>query len=107
MLMKRLLLAALVASVPLTTNAAETAYTALRQVGKKGGESSLSRVVEMRGRFGAPEPAMWKITLQDPEARGGVREYEVQQGRITGERAPSGRAATGTPLDLGKLNIDS
>jgi len=104
--MKRLLIAALLTTLPLSVMAVDTAYTALRVVGKRG-EDSLNKVAEVKGRFGAPEPQMWKITLLDSGARSGIREFEVQHGQVTGERAPSGRVVTGAALDLGKLNIDS
>lgn len=104
--MKRLLLALLSMAMPLAATAADTAYSALRIVGKRSGEDSLGRVLEVRGRFGAPEPAVWKVVVADQGSRGGVREYEVERGRISGERAPSGRPS-GAPLDLNRLNIDS
>jgi len=86
--------------------AADTAYTALRVVGKANGKGILDQVVELRGRSGAPEPAVWKIVLDDPKARGGVRELEVQRGQIIAERSPSGRAL-GARMNFNQLNLDS
>jgi hypothetical protein len=38
--------------------------------------------------------------------RSGVKEFEVQGTRVTGERTPSARSA-GSPLDMNQLNLDS
>lgn len=86
--------------------AADTAYSALRVVGKRDGAEVLNHVLEVRGRGGAPQPAIWKITLDDPKARGGIREYEVQGGKIIGERTPAG-GKVGTPMNFAQLNLDS
>lgn len=104
--MKRLLCCAILAVLPLTVHAADTAYTAIRVVAKKVGDEALSRVIEVRGKQGAPEPQVWKVVLADERARGGIHEYEVQRGKISGDRTPSGRGG-GAPLDLNKVNIDS
>ncbi len=105
--MKCVLFLALALGLPLTSSAADTAYTAIRAVGKQNGDDALNRVLEVRGRMGAPEPQVWKIVLADSGSRGGIHEFEVQHGRITGERAPTARALSGGTLDLNKLNIDS
>ena len=86
---------------------AATAYTALRVVGKQIGQGALKRVVEMRGRNGAPQPAVWKIVLSEPGARGGLREVEVQRGKIIGERTPVARGPVGEAMDFSRLNLDS
>lgn len=88
----------------------DTAYKALRVLGNERGQSKLNRVIEVQGRNGAPQPAAWKIVLDDPSARGGVREFEVEKGRIASERAPvrtySGSAENAV-MDFQKLNLDS
>lgn len=84
----------------------QTAYSALRVVGKAQGDEALSHVLELRGRFGDPEPDVWKVLIDEPSARGGVREFEVQRGRVIGERTPSARDG-GRPLNLNRLNLDS
>lgn len=86
---------------------AATAYTALRLVGKQSGAGALNRVLEIRGRNGAPQPAVWKVVLREPDARGGVREVEVQRGKIIGERTPVARGPVGEPMDFSRLNLDS
>lgn len=104
--MKTALCLALLGVAQLTLSAAETAYTALRVVGKQNGADVLNRVVEVRGRSGTPAPPSWKIVLNDPNARGGIRELEVQGGKIISERTPVTRT-TGTPIDFNQLNLDS
>ena len=86
---------------------AATAYTALRVVGKQSGQGALKRVVEMRGRNGAPQPAVWKIVLNEQGARGGLREVEVQRGRVIGERTPVARGPIREAMDFSRLNLDS
>ena len=87
-------------------SAADTAYNALRVVGKAQGEATLNQVVEVRGRFGSPQPQVWKITLRAPGARGGLKEFEVQRGKIISERTPVARAV-GSPMNFNQLNLDS
>ena len=94
-------------SSALAAEPAATAYTALRVVGKKVGSESLNRVIEMRGRNGSPQPAVWKITLGDPGSRGGIREVEVQRGQIISERSPVARGPIGEKMDFSRLNLDS
>lgn len=101
-----LILGILFASVPASLPAADTAYSALRVYGKKEGEQALYRVVEVRGKSGTPQPTSWKLTIEDPRARGGVRELEVRSGRIAGERTPVGRDF-GAPMNFTQLNLDS
>ena len=97
----------LTAASALAAEQAETAYTALRVVGKQSGQGSLKRVIEMRGRSGAPQPAVWKIVLSEPGARGGVREVEVQRGKVIAERTPVARGSLGEAMDFSRLNLDS
>ncbi len=85
---------------------AATAYDSLGALGKQRGEATLDRVTEVRGTGGAPQPRSWFIVTQDKDARGGVREFEVQGTKIAGERTPAGRAS-GTTMNMGKLNLDS
>jgi hypothetical protein len=87
-------------------HAADTAYSALRVYGKKEGEQSLYRVVELRGKAGTPQPTSWKLTIDDPRSRGGVREIEVRGGRIVGERTPVGKDY-GAQMNFNQLNLDS
>ncbi|XHR29916.1 MAG: hypothetical protein ACFUZC_05045 [Chthoniobacteraceae bacterium] len=88
----------------------DTAYQALRTVGSQRSQSALNNVVEVKGRNGSPQPSSWIILLNDPAARGGVRELEVAKNRIISERTPvkeySGQS-DGAVLNFSKLNLDS
>ncbi len=86
--------------------AADTAYSALRVIGKRDGQDALNRVLELRARGGTPHPAVWKVIMDEPRARGGVREIEVQRGKIIGERTPTSRSV-GAPMNFNQLNLDS
>lgn len=85
----------------------ETAYTALRVIGKAQGKEVLSRVISLQGRNGAPQPAVWKITLDEPKARGGIREVEVQYGKIISERTPTAPRTSTGKMNFSQLNLDS
>ena len=90
--------------------ARETAYKALRAFGTERGQALLSRVVEVQGRAGTPQPVTWKIILDDPNARGGVREVEIQDSQIVAEHTPLkiyGGVSTGAVMDFQKLSLDS
>jgi len=104
--MKRLLILGAVLAMQIAAQAADTAYTALRAYGKKEGEKSLHRVIELRGRNGAPQPAVWKVVVDAPDARGGIREIDVQGGRIIGQRTPVSRDVSQV-MNFNQLNLDS
>lgn len=87
-------------------HAADSAYSALRVLGKRDGQEVLNHVVEVRGRDGMPQPAVWKIVIDDPRARGGVREVEVQRGKIVSERTPTSHG-TSSAMNFNQLNLDS
>ncbi|MEA3186789.1 MAG: hypothetical protein QOD99_619 [Chthoniobacter sp.] len=101
-----ILSALLCASV--TSFARDTAYQALRAIGSARGQEILNRVIEVHGRGGAPQPASWKVVLDDQTARGGVREVEVTNGKIVSERTPvGGTTAASGAMNFQKLNLDS
>jgi hypothetical protein len=104
--MKVVIFAGILLSLPFASMANDPAYAALRVVGKSRGEDTLKHVVELRGKGGVPQPSMWKIVLDDPRARGGIREIEVAHGKIVGERTPLNHD-TVTPMVLTQLNLDS
>ena len=90
--------------------APDTAYQALRTVGALRGGDSLKHVIELEGRGGVPQPVVWRVVLDDPAARGGIRELDVAHGKIIAEHTPV-RAYTGSSagalIDFSKLNLDS
>jgi len=88
----------------------DSAYQALRLVGGGQHQEALNHVIEVQGVKGDPQPGVWRIMLDDPNARGGVREVEVSKGRIISEHTPV-RAYTGSSanlvMDFKRLNLDS
>jgi len=110
--MKPLLYLALALCVPLPLVAAgpDSAYQALRTVSTQRGEDILKHVIQVQGQGGVPQPTLWRVVLDDPSARGGVRELDVAHGKIVAEHTPtraySGSAA-GALIDFHKLNLDS
>ena len=105
--MKTVLLSALLFALVSAAPAQDSAYAALRVVGHSQGKEALNHVLELRGRGGSPQPAVWKITLDEPRARGGVREVEVQHGKIISERTPAAGRTAGSPMNFNQLNLDS
>lgn len=103
--MKSMVFLALLLLAPVAARANDTAYTALRVLGKRDA-AALNNVVEVRGRMGAPQPDVWKVVVDDKQARGGVREVEVQRGRIVAERTPMSRGL-GSRMNFNQLNLDS
>jgi hypothetical protein len=89
---------------------AGTAYEALRIVGTERNREFLNHVISVTGEQGSPEPASWKVLVEDPRARGGVRELEVSEGRISSERTPVKTVAgslEGATIKTSRLNLDS
>ena len=96
--------------LPFLTYGNESAYKALRALGAQRGEAILNHVIEVTGVDGAPQPAVWKITLDDPAARGGVRQIEMANGQIVSEHTPlRDETVVGAPqlMDFQHLNLDS
>jgi len=108
--MWRLLAAFLLSITPALAQENATAYEALSVVGTQLGRGALSHIVSVTGVGGDPQPEKWKIILEDPDARGGVRELQVADERIASDR-PSGRQAAGSTegatIDTARLNLDS
>lgn len=87
-----------------------TAYEALRVVGSQMGRDHVNRIISVTGVEGDPQPETWKIMIDDPRARGGVREVEVAGGRIVSERTPVRTIAgstEGATIKTARLNLDS
>jgi hypothetical protein len=93
---------------PGVVSAQDTAYKALRTIGTQRGEKALNQVIAISGQSGRPQPVDWRIILDDPTARGGVRELDIVSGQISSERTPARPSqARVRPIDLTKLNLDS
>jgi hypothetical protein len=108
--MHKCLVALLLSALPAFAEESSTAYEALRTVGQQVNRDSVNHVVSVVGTNGSPQPESWKILIDDPKARGGVREFEVGSGRIISERAPvrsSVEGSLGPVIDTAKLNLDS
>jgi hypothetical protein len=107
-IMKTFILGVTLGVLVCTATAQDTAYKALRLLASAHGQSVLNKVVEVAGSRGTPQPAKWKITLDDPMSRSGVREFEISGGRIISERAPTRLYAGAARLmNFSKLNLDS
>jgi hypothetical protein len=90
--------------------APDSAYQALRTIGTERGSDTLKHVIEVQGHGGVPEPVVWRVVLDDPAARGGVRELDVAHGKIVAEHTPIksyGGSSAGALIDFHKLNLDS
>jgi hypothetical protein len=89
-------------------SAQDTAYKALRALGTQRGEKALNQITSIVGQSGKPQPVAWRISLDDPAARGGERELDIVSGQISSERTPARPSALGfAPIALTKLNLDS
>ena len=88
-------------------HAGDSAYQALRVMGKNNPEL-LNHVVELRGANGQPQPVIWTILVDDQSARGGVREMQVSKGRVISEHTPvRAYAGAAAVMDFKRLNLDS
>jgi hypothetical protein len=70
----------------------------------------VNHVISVSGLDGDPQPKIWKILLDDPRARGGVREIEIANNRIASERTPIRSVAgssEGATIKTARLNLDS
>ncbi len=81
-----------------------TAYTALRSMGKSLGDDALTRVVEVTGRGGTPQPTTWRIVIS--EGSRGTREVKVAGAQIVSQKA-SIQTTSLKPIRLEDLNLDS
>lgn len=103
-------LVSLFVAAPLFAESQETAYEAIRTMAHQLNRDFVNHVITVSGTNGNPQPATWKILIDDQNARGGVREVEVTDGRISSERTPlrsSVESSLGAVIDTNKLNLDS
>lgn len=100
----------LLATVPALAQERASAYEALRIVGAQVNRDAVNHIISVTGVDGDPQPETWKILLDDSRARGGVREIEVTDGRISSERTPVRSVvgtAAGATINTAHLNLDS
>lgn len=83
-----------------------TAYEAMRTVGTQLGRGALHHIVLVSGNNGSPQPARWRIVLEQPGGEGGYRAIDVANGRIVSDRATS-EVQSSRAIDTRKLNLDS
>ena len=104
------LLALFLVATPVFAQEHATAYEAMRTVGTQLNREYVNHVISITGTNGAPQPETWKILIDDGKARGGIREVEVENGKISSERTPlrsSIEGSLGKTIDTSKLNLDS
>ena len=106
--MKRsLTLAAVVLLIsPFLALAGDTAYDALRAVGTRFGTESQTRLMEIAGKSGRPQPAVWQVQIEDPAGKGGPLQVNVQRGAVVGQSKATGGMQTGR-LNLATIQLDS
>ncbi len=101
-----LILAAMVAASPAL--AGMTARQAWNKLGKQRGLYYLSRMLELRGSFGQPQPGSWRIVVRDPQEPSRTRAFRVTSGSVSTELAPTeGFNPATTLLDTKKIKLDS
>lgn len=86
-----------------------TAYEALRTVNNRNSTYAGS-AIEVTGVQGLPQPSTWRVVVNDPLARGGIREFEVSGNNIRSERTPAGsraRSLQDHSLVISNINLDS
>ncbi|MBV9618303.1 MAG: hypothetical protein JO201_03745 [Verrucomicrobia bacterium] len=108
--MWKCLIALLLLAVPALAEERPTAYEAMRTVGTQLKREYVNHVIAVTGTNGRSQPETWKLLIEDPSARGGVREIEVSNGKIASERTPLRSAvesSIGPVIDTSKLNLDS
>ncbi len=107
--MWRALVGLLLLAAPVWADENATAYEALRVVGSEFGRDALHQIVSISGTKGDPQPAKWKVILEDPEG-GGVRELQIVDGKIDSDEGGD-RDVAGSPedatIDVSHLNLDS
>lgn len=108
--MSKWFIALLLLTSPVVAQERPTAYQALRVVGTQLNRDFVNHVISVTGTHGDPQPETWRILLDDPQARGGVREVEVSNDKIILERTPlrsTVENSLGPTIDTAKLNLDS
>ena len=86
--------------------AGDTAYDALRAASARLGADAQNRLVEISGKGGRPQPALWQVQLEDPSGRGAQVQLNVQRGVVVGQDKGAG-TGTGGRLNISAIQLDS
>jgi hypothetical protein len=108
--MRKWCLALLLTTSSVLAQEHHTAYEALRVIGTQLNRDAVNHVISMTGVDGNPQPETWKVMLEDKTAQGGIREVEVNGGRIVSERTPLHAvvgSTEGATINTAQLNLDS
>ncbi|NBV85540.1 MAG: hypothetical protein EBS01_04595 [Verrucomicrobia bacterium] len=87
--------------------AGDTAYDALRVACAKAGKDAQSRIVLISGTSGKPQPAVWRVVLEEGGAKAATQEYDVQRDKVVGIRRASASFPPGSRLNLASIQLDS
>jgi len=90
-----------------TALAGDTAYDALRVACAKAGKDAQSRIVLISGTAGKPQPAVWRVVLEEGGARAATQELDVQRDKVVGIRKGAASFAPGSRLNLAAIQLDS
>jgi hypothetical protein len=91
---------------PFFALAGDTAYDALRAVGSRFGTESQTRLLEISGKGGRPQPGLWQVQIEDPAGKGGPLQVNVQRGVVVGQNSAAGGMQAGR-LNLALIQLDS
>ncbi len=93
-----------------TSSTTNTAYEALRTVGTLRDTSYYERLMRVTGLGASPQPRRWVLLFSDAASPTGLREIQVERGRIVSDR-PGNLGSSGnspsSPMDLKRLNLNS
>jgi hypothetical protein len=85
-----------------------SAYDALRIVGVHINRDAVNHVISVTGTHGDPQPATWRILIDDRRGNGGVREIQIKNGQVASDRPSSVVGSSeGATIKTSRLNLDS
>jgi hypothetical protein len=86
--------------------AGDTAYDALRATSARFGADAQTRLVEISGRSGTPQPSLWRVQIEDPRSGSSRLQVNVQKGVVVGQNKLA-TAAPGGRLNVATIQLDS
>ena len=106
--MWRTLAALVLFATPALAQERLSAYEALRIVGVHINRDAVNHVLSVTGTHGDPQPATWRILIDDRRGNGGVREIQIKNGQIASDRPSSVVGSSeGATIKTSRLNLDS